>query len=61
MCLAIQSGSHWRGGAAKYCDSIWQAAGQEPDSLLMQRNAWYPSVEFNGAVMAREGTHSGFC
>ena len=48
-------------GPAKYCDSIWQAAGQEPDSLLMQRNAWYPRVEFNGAVMAREGNHSGFC
>lgn len=43
-------------GPAKYCDSI----GQEPDSLLMQRNAWYPSVKFNGAVMAHQGIHSGF-
>lgn len=40
VCLAIQFGRYWRWeGPAKYCDSIRQAAGQEPDALLMQSNA----------------------
>ncbi len=62
ICLDIQlavsvGGAGLRGLVSSLNrDSIWRT----PDFLLMQRNAWYPSVTFNGAVLTHQGIHSGF-
>ena len=55
--LAVSVGAGLRGLVSSLNrDSIWRT----PDFLLMQRNAWYPSVAFNGAVLTHQGIHSGF-
>ncbi|MFT6637145.1 MAG: hypothetical protein ACJAUE_003072 [Alcanivorax sp.] len=55
--LAVSVGAGLRGLVSSLNrDSIWRT----PDFLLMQRNAWYPSVTFNGAVLTHQGIHSGF-